>query len=95
MENNQSKLDTEAAQRIIDRDHLSGVRIAQKLLNPVLNELTTKHHYNRLELASALLVMAYAVLRKGRDPHKARALLAVLSKKALKFIDRQESKKLH
>ncbi len=85
----------EEAQLRIENDHAAGIHIAKVYLTPFLRELSKKYGYNRLEIASALLVLAYNVLRKDRPAYKAWTLFNTLAGKTRKHIDKIEIRKLN
>lgn len=89
------KITDQDAQNRLEKDYASGIHIAQQHLTPFLHELVRKHHYNRIEIASALLVLAYNALRKHKEPARAKKLFNILSHKAHQYIDTRQIKNLH
>jgi len=86
---------TESSEEIIDKRLAVGMSIARRHLSPFLKELVRKHKYERLELASALLILAYNIVRKGKPVVQARRVFNALSRGAAQLIEDGGSSSLH
>jgi len=88
-----NRLDQKRAEMRLEREHSNGIYIAEKHLTPFLQNITKKHQYTRLEVASALLIIAYNVLRKERNETTAKRMFRLLSQKSQDHIEVCEKKK--
>ena len=66
----QNKQDNDPT-KLLEEAHQKGFIIAQDHLTPLLLEFETKHSFSRLEMASALIILAYSIIRGApNNPHK-------------------------
>lgn len=73
---------TESSKEIIDKRLAVGMSIARRHLIPFLKGLVEEYKYERLEVASALLILAYNIVRKGKPAVQARRVFNALSRGA-------------
>ncbi len=77
----------EKSRKMVDDAHAVGIDIVKTHLTPFLQNLIRKHHYDRLEIACALLFLAYHALRKGKPQPAADSMFKVLAVKAIRYIE--------
>ena len=83
-----------AAEKRLDQQHSNGIYLAETHLTPFLLKLRKEQNYTRLEIASALMIIAYNVLRKERTKPIAKNMYQLLSKKSQEHIEIGEKNKL-
>ena len=89
------KITREDAKQTLDERLAVGMSIARRHLTPFVKELVKEHKYNRLEMASALLILAYNMVRKGKPILESRRMFNVLARGAGSLIEEGGSSRLH
>lgn len=73
--------------KTIEDQHMSGEKLARTEIAPLISHLTKKHRVSKVELASALISIAYSLLRKDNPPAIANSMFRRLASKSQKLVD--------
>ena len=73
--------------RSLAEQHMVGEKIARNELRKFINHLIKKHGLSKIELAAALISIAYGLLRAGRPARQANAMFRKLANETQKLFD--------
>tara|TARA_B100001989_G_scaffold247983_1_gene220939 strand:+ start:3503 stop:3796 length:294 start_codon:yes stop_codon:yes gene_type:complete len=74
-------------ERSLAEQHMVGEKVARTELAGFMNYLIKKHNLSKVELAGALISIAYGLLRSGRPAIQANSMFRKLASETQKLFD--------